>query len=130
MSGEVSKKRSFIMKRALVLASLLAAGSASADWADATGGSPAYPQICIFNETPYSVDVAVNGQRMYVGPSYTTRIQSYQNGPSLVQLNTRQLSGPYANPIWAQAYVNPAYYGCTSQNSISIFLYGNVLGLR
>lgn len=118
------------MKIAIVLASLLAVGSASADWADATGGSPSYPQICISNETPYSVDISINGQRMYISPSYMTRIQSYQNGPSLVQLNTRQLAGPYANPIWTQTYVNPAYYGCGSQNTVSVFLYGDTLGLR
>lgn len=118
------------MKRVLVLASLLAVGSASADWADSTGTGPSYPQTCIYNQTPYNIDVSVNGQRMYVGPSYTTRIQSYQNGPTLVQLNTRQLAGPYANPIWTQTYVNPAYYGCGSQNTVSIFLYGDVLGLR
>jgi len=118
------------MKFALVFASVLSVGSASADWADATGGSPSYPQICIYNQTPYSIDVSVNGQRMYVGPSYTTRIQSYQNGPSLVQLNTRQLAGPYVNPIWTQAYVNAAYYGCGSQNTVTIDLYGNTLVLR
>lgn len=118
------------MKIALAIASLLAVGTASADWADATGGSPAYPRICIQNETPYSVDVAVNGQRMYVSPTYVTQIQSYQNGASLIQLNTRQLAGPYANPIWTQAYVSPSYYGCNSQNTVSIFLYGDVLGLR
>lgn len=118
------------MKTALVLASVLAVGTASADWSDATGGTPSYPQICVYNSTPFSVYIAINGQNMYVSPSYTTRMQSYQNGPTLVQLNTRQLSGPYGQPIWTQTYVNPAYYGCGSQNTVSIFIYGNTLGLR
>lgn len=115
---------------AALFASLLVAGSASADWSTSTGGTPSVPQVCVANTTPYSVDVSVNGQSFYVGPHYTTRVPSYQNGAVLIQMNTRQLSGPYSNPIWAQTYVYPAYYGCGSQNSVSIFLYGNVLGFN
>jgi hypothetical protein len=110
--------------------SMLFATAASADWSTSTGGAPSVPQVCISNTSPYSVDVSVNGQRFYVGPHYTTRVPSYQSGAVLIQMNTRQLSGPYSNPIWAQTYVYPAYYGCGSQNSVSIFLYGNVLGFN
>ncbi|NBO38369.1 hypothetical protein EBU99_07275 [bacterium] len=119
------------MKILAILASLLVAPSVFADWGDATGGStPSVPQVCIFNQTPYSVELAINGQRLYVSPQYSTRIPSYTAGAVLLQMNTRQLSGPYSNPIWTQTYVNPAYYGCGSENSVSIFLYGDTLGFR
>jgi hypothetical protein len=103
---------------------------AHADWATSTGGTPSVPQICVANSTPYSINVSVNGQRFYVGPHYTTRVPSYENNALLVQMNTRQLSGPYNNPIWAQTYVYPAYYGCGHQNTVNIYLYGNVLGFN
>jgi hypothetical protein len=115
---------------AALFASLLIVNAASADWSTSTGGTPSVPQVCIANSTPYSVDVSVNGQRLYVSPHYTTRVPSYQSGALLVQMNTRQLSGPYSNPIWAQTYVYPAYYGCGSQNTVSIYIYGNVLGFN
>ena len=112
------------------LLSLAIVSSASADWASSTGSTPSVPKICIANTTPYAVDVSVNGQRVYVSPYFTTRIPSYQSGAMLVQMNTRQLSGPYSNPIWAQTYVYPAYYGCAPSNSVSVYIYGNVLGFN
>jgi hypothetical protein len=121
------------MVKALLSMGLVAAFFSSvaiADWDTATGGSPSVPQICLSNGTPYSIDVSVNGQRFYVGPHYTTRVPSYQSGALLVQMNTRQLSGPYNHPIWAQTYVYPAYYGCGHQNTVNIYLYGNVLGFN
>lgn len=109
---------------------VLLSPAALADWATSTGGSPSVAQICVANSTPYSINVTVNGQRFYVGPHYTTRVPSYDNNALLVQMNTRQLSGPYHNPIWAQTYVYPAYYGCGHQNTVNIYLYGNVLGFN
>lgn len=118
------------MKMLAMLVAGLFVASASADWATSTGGSPSVPQVCIANSTPYSVTVFVNGQSFYVSPYYTARVPSYQSGAVLMQMNTRQLSGPHNNPVWAQTYVYPAYYGCGSQNSVDIFLYGNVLGFN
>lgn len=119
-------------KNSLLVSSLVALFSnvALADWSSSTGSSPSVPQICVANGTPYSINVSVNGQRFYVGPHYTTRVPSYENNALLVQMNTRQLSGPYSNPIWAQTYVYPAYYGCGHQNTVNIYLYGNVLGFN
>lgn len=118
------------MKFALILASLFFVSAASADWSSSTGPAPSYPQVCVYNETQNGIEISIDGQRMYLAPFYTTRVRSYQSGPSLVQLNTRQLLGPRAFPIWTQAYVNPAYYVCGADNSVSIFAYGDTLGMR
>jgi len=118
------------MKIALSLVSMMVSGSALAGWAGSVGRAPAYPVVCVSNDTPYNVSVLINGQSTHFWSGRMKRVQVYQNAPVLVQMNTRQLAGPYANPIWTQTYVDPTYYSCGPRNTVSVYSFGPDLGLR
>lgn len=81
----------------------------------------ALPHICLQNDTSHTTEVFVNGEPATVAPKTTITVESEQNGPFILQLNTRQFSGKDAQPNWIEARMEDGWQrGCNSHNTATI----------